>query len=211
MTITTDRPAGLDPDPDALIDAECTRCGPLVMEYVNLLGHDRRGHLAHSLLAQAGYVRTSEVALASDAELRTVNGMGPVVLAYIRTRIPHGATPLDRYTPTVLMHRLPPGLRLQPWMYTEPDRASALWCLSAFPADDERVWPHVHDRAISFPGMWAQAWRDGERVLVRAARSLYTSHVGVSLSDAARLLTADQWHVLLEALRIRRDGSRSNP
>lgn len=210
MTITAERPTGLDPDPGAQTDAECKPCGPDVREYVHRLGHDRRGHLAHSMLARAGYLRTSEIALASDAELRLVDGMGPVVLARIRERIPYGATPLDRYTPTVLMHRLPPGLRLQPWMYVEPDRASALWCLTLFRADDARVWPHVHERAVMFGELWEETWRKDERVLLSAAHSLYSSHsVGVSLADAARMLTADQWPVLLEAMRIRRDGLRS--
>lgn len=209
---TTADAGGAAQETGGTADPAGCRCGTLAMEYADVLGHDRLGHFAHNVLAQVGFVRTSEVALATDAELRLVRNMGEASLARIRERIPHGATALDRYTPTVLMHRLPAGLRLQPWMYVEPDKAAALWCLTSFALDDPRVWPHVHERAIRFGELMQQTWRDDERVLLRAARSLYTSHrVGVDLSEAARLLTESQWCVLFEALRIRRDSSRSNP
>jgi hypothetical protein len=207
MTIDTAVPS--KSQTQALAEPPDCRCGS-VMEYADLLGHDRVGHLAHNVLAAAGYVRVSEVAVAADAELRMIRNMGDAALARVRERIPQGATPVDRYTPTVLMHRLPDGLAMQPWMYVEPDKAAALWCLTAFAHDDKRVWPHVHERAIRFSELLPQTWIESERVLLNAARSLYTSHrVGVDLSELARRLTDDQWHVLLEAMRIRRDGSRS--
>lgn len=206
-----DAAAGPAPHTAADAAAPCGKCGPNTMEYADLLGHDRNGHAAHNLLAKSGFVRTSEIALATDPELRQARNMGAVVLARIRERIPYGATPLDRYTPTVLMHRLPQGLALEPWMLVEPDKASTLWCLSAFTTDDERVWPHVHPRSISFLDLMPQTWRRDERVLLHAARSLYSSRrIGVDLAEAAVLLTASQWPVLLEAMRIRRDSSRSD-
>lgn len=211
--MTTDTIDELDTavqNPEDLTELPCTRCGANPTEYADLLGHDRRGHLANHMLDKAGFVRVSEIALATDAELRLVRNMGDTVLARIRERIPQGSIPLDRYTPTVLIRRLPAGLHVEPWMLVEQDKAAALWCLTAFALDDERVWPHVLPRSIAFKSMRGP-WRDDERVLLRAARSVYAVGGSVDLSAAAQYLNEGQWAVLVEAMRIRRDGSRSNP
>lgn len=113
-----------------------------------------------------------------------------------------------RCTPQALAARLgrvPAGLELLPNAQGYISWAAPLWVLTAFRADDARIWAHVHPLdGMDFPAILAESgWTRAEYAGLQAAASLCGGD-GVRLQELAMFLDEELWHAVLEALRIRR-------
>jgi hypothetical protein len=81
----------------------------------------------------------------------------------------------------------------------------------AFPTDP-RVWKYVSAGAeeeweIDFQAMLAEGtWSGGEKMLLKAAASLFHPDYAVNLWDLAHQLSENNWKLFMDALSILRGG-----
>ena len=81
------------------------------------------------------------------------------------------------------------------------------WQAAAYLLDSlgSRVWAHVTDTGIDYPGILEEGWSGGQRRIIQAAASMWDGQP-VSLLDLTAGLDETNWQRFLLALAMLRAG-----